>query len=682
MNNVSPTSGITGWLTEQRTASGRVLLIVGTIIAALAAWLLYQSGSWTKSSGAAPSDMPLLLTGLFFGWIALAFLGSGGWQLSRDSSDERKPLAARVVLLILTGAIGSGLFVLGLALLYLWGETLTKLLREGEREGAWRVLLALAAIVGGLFVMFAGLQSVRSDECKIIGIRRYVYGFNAFLTGFLLLAVLIVVNVISYLKIPATIDATQTGMFTLSNLSKQVLAELHEPTTIFMFFMSPEDEVYNDLRGLLLKCQELAPQLKVETVTRYDRQRVLDLVKQYPLVAEGQPGVLIVINDDKNRSSFIPDRELISRDFNPMTGGSGNDRFIGEQKIINELTFLQTGKQKPVIYISQGFGEPDLSDQSRRAGLGLLRDRLQRRNFDVKPLKFDPISPQVPDDAKIVVIAGPKQPLPPLAVDALKRFLDAGGKMMAMLDVVEVPRSEHALPATGLEQLLASYGVEVTKEQIFSLVPVENQVLFPTDQVFAEVDPSAANQPIVAPFKSDLFNFSSCRLVRPAPNMNNPQIRVQTLLQTKEGIGVWTESDPQIDPRETMKTMARDPNARKRLTEKLPMMLAVSESPRSAPGVPAPPEKPKLIVFGDTTFISNVRADVRAEALEFDLFISSLEWLRERPANIGIEPKEYQYFELDRGVVDYYDRLRFLPLLVASVIMVGFGIGVWLVRRQ
>src|SRR5262249_35425503 len=155
-------------------------------------------------------------------------------------------------------------------------------------------------------------------------------------------------------------------------------------------------------------------------------------------------------------------------------------------------------------------------------------------------------------------------------------------------------------------------------------------------------------------FKNEKFNFPTARLVRPVQESRNPSIRVQTLLRTIEGLDVWTESDPQIDPRETVRTMARDPNARKRLTEKLPMMLAVSESTRTSPSAPPSPEKPKMVVFGDSKFVSNVRADVRAEAIEFDLFIGSIEWLRERPSNIGIEPKEYQYYEMDKGVVTYF----------------------------
>jgi hypothetical protein len=149
-----------------------------------------------------------------------------------------------------------------------------------------------------------------------------------------------------------------------------------------------------------------------------------------------------------------------------------------------------------------------------------------------------------------------------------------------------------------------------------------------------------------------------------------------------EQIPVWTESNPNADIQQTLNLFVKDrAEATKRLTTRLPLMIAVNESPRPMPGQPPGPEKPKMVAFGDTTFVANLFAQDR-EAVEFDLFIGALEWLRERPANIGIEPRPYQYYEMDRGVVTYSDRLRYMPLLVSSVAVLGLGIGVWLARRQ
>src|SRR5207302_9963874 len=116
----------------------------------------------------------------------------------------------------------------------------------------------------------------------------------------------------------------------------------------------------------------------------------------------------------------------------------------------------------------------------------------------------------------------------------------------------------------------------------------------------------------------------------------------------------------------------------------LTIAVMVSESPRAMPGASAAPEKPKLVVFGDATFVSNALGGRSGEAFSimFDIFAGALDWLRERPTNIGIEPRMAATFELNPEAQLKETQLKFLPLLVSVIGVVGLGLGVWLVRRQ
>jgi len=87
---------------------------------------------------------------------------------------------------------------------------------------------------------------------------------------------------------------------------------------------------------------------------------------------------------------------------------------------------------------------------------------------------------------------------------------------------------------------------------------------------------------------------------------------------------------------------------------------------------PPGPEKSKLVAFGDSTFVANLAASEK-ELIEFDLFIGALEWLRERPANIGVEPRSFKYYEMDRSVALNADQLRYMPLLVATLVVFGWN---------
>ena len=59
---------------------------------------------------------------------------------------------------------------------------------------------------------------------------------------------------------------------------------------------------------------------------------------------------------------------------------------------------------------------------------------------------------------------------------------------------------------------------------------------------------------------------------------------------------------------------------------------------------------------------------------------STLDWVRDRPTVRGIEQKPYTTYTLKPG----YDNLRMfgLPVGLAVLIVTGFGVSVWVVRRK
>ena len=74
-------------------------------------------------------------------------------------------------------------------------------------------------------------------------------------------------------------------------------------------------------------------------------------------------------------------------------------------------------------------------------------------------------------------------------------------------------------------------------------------------------------------------------------------------------------------------------------------------------------------------------ADATAD-LRYDLFSSCLSWLREQ-SDIGkfVPVKESPHYILRIPESDH-NRLRFLPLGLMLLAVVGLGIGVWVVRRR
>ena len=105
-----------------------------------------------------------------------------------------------------------------------------------------------------------------------------------------------------------------------------------------------------------------------------------------------------------------------------------------EQDITNGIIKVVTGKER-TVYFTQGHGEKDTAG-AERAGYSGIVTQLTRDNYKVEKL---PLAQQaeVPADASVVVVAGPKTDLLPGEVDALKAYLAKGGKLMLLLDPPE-----------------------------------------------------------------------------------------------------------------------------------------------------------------------------------------------------------------------------------------------------
>src|SRR5262249_23922771 len=113
--------------------------------------------------------------------------------------------------------------------------------------------------------------------------------------------------------------------------------------------------------------------------------------------------------------------------------------------------------------------------------------------------------------------------------------------------------------------------------------------------------------------------------------------------------------------------------------ELVSVVVAVTEMGPAADGSSKP--EPRLVVVGNANFVCNwVMAEGSGGDPYFDLFLSSLSWLRERPSNIGVAPKKREYYQI--AATASASRLIWLPTILMLVGIVGLAAGVWVVRRR
>jgi hypothetical protein len=654
---------------------------------------------------------------LWAGLLALVATAGGAWRLIAESERDGSPENMRLLILAIGGLFGFiTVLFLGFGLVFKWWDTITGGWETWQGKDGWRIWACLLAIVGGLILMFISLQLARGDEHGSAGVRRLLYGYNTVLSGLLVLLILIVVNVLGYIPwgpfawLNTTYPWAKSSIYSLSPQSDKILDSLDKPLTIYVI-MPKNDQFYHDMKALLDNCREVRSSIQVRYLSPdLDQEEVGRLAEQYKFGGERRGVLLVYGSEGKIEHRLIKYDDLFSTESDIMTGRNKQPLFKGEIAIISELNTLVLGKEKPTIYFTQGAGEPDLSETQRRGpgdGLGSLKERLESANYTVKGLQFSPVSgvkaknpntvvsTRVPDDAFLVVIVAPHIHFEKFAIDALRSYMTSPtrGKLIVYFDVHL--NAEKTIEMTGLEPFLEEFDVQVGNDRILAVPDPEHMLaILNQDPSVQRHNPIAAAFPYPGQFPNPgeiAFLLGTSRTVRPKPaaqpGANHFVAETLMIVPQLQQQAAWADQNVQTPPMTLIQELNRRGELDKRFSnDHIPMAVAVTESIQDPAGGPhafmQSEEKPRLIVFGNAGLVCNLLVDkgFRSPFPYYDLFASCVAWLREKPSNIGIEPKKRDYYALapDANV----SRMVLLPTLLMVVAVIGLGTGVWVVRRR
>jgi hypothetical protein len=633
------------------------------------------------------------------GWIGclLAFLITaawGSWLMAGPSppTEGEQRTEARYLILGVGGLLGAVLIFVGIVYFYLWSESLSAWLSKGDvSQSMWVIIpIMMIALGAGLVVMAA--QPARAEERNNTLLRQLVYGSNLALTVLLLLVVLVVANVLFAIRVPNELDTTSSGFYSISDETRNLLQRLDPPVTAYAVL--PDDIAgrhIEDMRQLLVTCEAASNgKFKVKFLgTVANRREVADLQGRYPqldlILADrmmGQAGAIVLTTGaDEKRHVVIPVRELFTQ------RGLG---FAGESRLAKELTLLADNQTKPVIYFTQSNGElsimpgeqaPDDEKAER------LRLYLEKNYLDVRPLTFKPTNPSVPEDAAVVVVAGPKVPFSEPAVAALRKYMTTPqgpdgkkGKLLVLAGAVPGPGGKGVMK-TGLEGLLAELNVRLGDKFVYAVPRRQTDELRVPWVRFSPIA-LANRQPIAVAIQSaqSSLPMPEAREVSPPQLAANQALKPAVLLVAPDV--TWLEDDPlplkQEDLENYLRNLFRNDDlmATREMGKNRPFAVTVSEGTTA-----------RLAVYGSSLLVSDLAArdhPPESAPITFDLVGVTVDWLRERPsvAAVNIKDKQYQVYEfpLTSSVDDI--RLLYLPLALGLLVIVGLGVGVWLIRRK
>ena len=624
-------------------------------------------------------------------------------------------VGTRLFVLVFGGAVGLICFVTILFRAYLWRQDIYLGGSEAwQGPTAWRFWVCAYGLFAALVLIFASLNVSRADIRTNVILRRALFGYDALAQAFLLIGILFVFNVVVYARFPFTFDWTKTrGAYSLSDSSKFLISKLKQEANVFVL-MPQNDPVYKDLRVLLDNCSAINNKFKVNYISPgLDEQEYVKLAKKFPVILPdpgrggGGKGVLLVYGpmpkEDKHATphAFVAETKISAMD-EDQRGGRPKRLFKGESEILKELKFLAQEQKKRKIYFLTGHDElnvnnmggnlrRDIRDGFGAVGIGFWADRLKKENYDIFALSFGLEIPnkketnivfaqeegaekkkEVPIDCHTLVIAGASKKLSTEELGAIERYMARDGKMVVFLDVVA--ESDFAkMKETGLEPLLKTFGVDVTNDFALRLAVDDAAVLLATT-------PKESDNPLARQFVEEaIIMKNTARIVRPAEGAPG-RFKAETIIQLEPDMQrqlfFVVEKDVRIlrDPEAFITDLRRD---RKKL------IAAVAPGPVSvAVAVTEGKEnKPRMVVFGDTEFITNfelVRSQTRL--VNHAMALGALEWMAEREAMIGTQPKVTAWYQL--GATADVARMIFLPGWLMLLTLISLGVGIWVVRRR
>ena len=334
-----------------------------------------------------------------------------------------------------------------------------------------------------------------------------------------------------------------------------------------------------------------------------------------------------------------------------------------EQDLTNALIKAMSTMERKVYYL-QGHGERE-PNKTERDGYSAVSGSLRRDNYMVERLVLAQMK-EVPDDATVVLIAGPTSDILPAEADALRRYLARAGKLMVMLDP---PIGANAAPLPNLEAILKEWGV----------TPGNNVVV---DISGATNDPSiavAATYPLHAITErfSTLTIYPLARGIEPIEGGTNGRVaqdcgnHARQLGRVEPGVAQrrFRRLDGRSQRRQAGPGRARRGriSTRGRGTRRLghPCHRRRAEA-RNA-----------VVVFGDSDFPSNAYGGVPGNV---NLFANTINWLAQQENLIAIRPTE----AADRRV-SMTPRQQTMALITSIFVLPGLvfaaGIFTWWRRR-
>jgi gliding-associated putative ABC transporter substrate-binding component GldG len=502
----------------------------------------------------------------------------------------------------------------------------------------------------------------------------------------IVLGILILLNIVS-IRIFGRLDVTRSGLFTLSDASKELMRSLDDRVTVKAYFTEDLPAPYNN-----------------------HRREVLDQLNEYRAYARGNLQYEFIDPSDEKTEQEAQQQgvapvqvQVVKEDKFEIKKGYLGMVFLYEDRkevlpvvqntsgleyeISSTIKRLTTTTRKKLGFLT-GQGEPGLNEMNRVL-------ELLRRQYEVTTVDLTRNAP-VPQDVAALMVIAPNQPLPDHVRFQIDQYLMRGGRVAFLLNAVDATlqnRFGRALEL-GMGDLLGTYGLRLNTDLVrdvqcasISIVQqqmgfsIQSQVPFPylpLASAFSEGSMMVKDlQGVVLFFASSVDTagvsargLNSEFLMRSSPRsgrmtgmfMYDPMARFTDADFTEKGIPLAVSISGPLHSAFAGKPVPSDTTAGSAPPASSPLPMATDA---------------RIILVGDGDFM---RDQYLGNRDNLTLFANMADYLADDAGLISIRSKDISMPPLQQVSDGAKRTIKYGTLIVPPLLIVGYGLLRWRMR--
>ena len=479
----------------------------------------------------------------------------------------------------------------------------------------------------------------------------------------LIMALLVLVASIPFNLIASRLkidfDMTPNSLYSLTETSVNMAKSLHNKIDVYLLF---------DLEALSTDGGEPM----YYAISQYDSFDNINVVKADPTTDDGVK-TISELQLEESVSSGLKYSDILIKSGNIVKKVDGASMFFketsedgktitikgftGENAISSAIKYvdnLAMAEKQPVNYFLTGHGEKSITDNYSN-----IVGRIRQEGYKIAELNLSQTG-EVPDDAKLIVVAGPTKDISKEERDLISEFLDNGGSITFLMS----PNADK-MEYTNISSIMAKYAIAMNYDRVS-----DEENMLESDPYLFRVELLGATSESAVDLTSQLMGLeayvSNSRSFYSTSDGLHVDLTVEPLMQANDtAIGEpYGGTNPDPDP------------------TKGGMYLSYYAMDKSR-------NNSKILVLGDADFIDNefLNGEYAYNMATYYMFLNSINWTNDSDINLGIPVKEKtnDYItvsensdskEVEKSANNLLILFYAIPIAVA-----GIGVLVWSRRR-